>query len=116
MHDIGKNIVGVVLGCNNFRLVIGYNVINLNLNFSVIDLGVMTPCEKIIHTAIKENAGIQFILVIGYIPIFRHSGIVWIDNSFIGRNDPCSKRDGEDKINNSFTDWWSHNIKVCSHT
>lgn len=41
VHDIGKNIVGVVLGCNNYR---------------VIDLGVMTPCEKIIETAIKENA------------------------------------------------------------
>uniref|UniRef100_T2M684 Methionine synthase n=1 Tax=Hydra vulgaris TaxID=6087 RepID=T2M684_HYDVU len=41
VHDIGKNIVSVVLGCNNFR---------------VIDLGVMTPCEKILETAIKENA------------------------------------------------------------
>eukprot|EP00111_Clytia_hemisphaerica_P005108 TCONS_00014711-protein len=43
VHDIGKNIVGVVLGCNNFR---------------VIDLGVMTPCEKILQTAIEENADI----------------------------------------------------------
>ena len=42
VHDIGKNIVGVVLGCNNYR---------------VIDLGVMTPCEKIIQTAQQENAG-----------------------------------------------------------
>lgn len=42
VHDIGKNIVAVVLGCNNFR---------------VIDLGVMTPCEKIIKTAIDEKAG-----------------------------------------------------------
>lgn len=41
VHDIGKNIVGVVLGCNNYR---------------VIDLGVMTPCEKILETAIAENA------------------------------------------------------------
>ncbi|VDM47587.1 unnamed protein product [Toxocara canis] len=41
VHDIGKNIVAVVLGCNNFR---------------VIDLGVMTPCEKIISTAINEKA------------------------------------------------------------
>jgi len=36
VHDIGKNIVGVVLGCNNFE---------------VIDLGVMTPCEKILQAA-----------------------------------------------------------------
>ncbi|XP_043915008.1 methionine synthase isoform X2 [Protopterus annectens] len=43
VHDIGKNIVGVVLGCNNFR---------------VIDLGVMTPCEKILRTAIEKNADI----------------------------------------------------------
>ncbi len=37
VHDIGKNIVGVVLGCNNYR---------------VIDLGVMTACEKILETAV----------------------------------------------------------------
>ncbi|KAG0007027.1 hypothetical protein BGZ65_012085 [Modicella reniformis] len=43
VHDIGKNIVGVVLGCNNYR---------------VIDLGVMTPCEKIIETAIKEKVDV----------------------------------------------------------
>uniref|UniRef100_T1JGD5 Methionine synthase n=1 Tax=Strigamia maritima TaxID=126957 RepID=T1JGD5_STRMM len=43
VHDIGKNIVAVVLGCNNYK---------------VIDLGVMTPCEKIIQTAIQEKADI----------------------------------------------------------
>jgi 5-methyltetrahydrofolate--homocysteine methyltransferase len=41
VHDIGKNIVGVVLQCNNFE---------------VIDLGVMVPCEKILETARRENA------------------------------------------------------------
>ncbi|MGI9531355.1 methionine synthase [Lutimonas sp.] len=40
VHDIGKNIVSVVLGCNNYEIV---------------DLGVMVPPEKIIDTAIKEN-------------------------------------------------------------
>ena len=40
VHDIGKNIVGVVLQCNNFE---------------IIDLGVMVPSNKIIETAIKEN-------------------------------------------------------------
>ena len=40
VHDIGKNIVSVVLGCNNYEIV---------------DLGVMVPPEKIIETAIKEN-------------------------------------------------------------
>ena len=40
VHDIGKNIVSVVLGCNNYE---------------VIDLGVMTPTEKIIQTALEEN-------------------------------------------------------------
>ena len=43
VHDIGKNIVAVVLGCNNYK---------------VIDLGVMTPCERILETAIKEKADI----------------------------------------------------------
>jgi 5-methyltetrahydrofolate--homocysteine methyltransferase len=43
VHDIGKNIVGVVLGCNNFE---------------VIDLGVMVSCETILETARKENVDI----------------------------------------------------------
>ena len=43
VHDIGKNIVGVVLGCN------GYDII---------DLGVMVPADKILDTAEKENADI----------------------------------------------------------
>ncbi len=43
VHDIGKNIVGVVLGCNNYEIV---------------DLGVMVPTEKILDTAVKENADI----------------------------------------------------------
>jgi 5-methyltetrahydrofolate--homocysteine methyltransferase len=43
VHDIGKNIVGVVLQCNNFE---------------VIDLGVMVPCEKILETARREGAKI----------------------------------------------------------
>lgn len=43
VHDIGKNIVSVVLGCNNYQ---------------IIDLGVMVPPEKIIETAIKEQVDI----------------------------------------------------------
>lgn len=43
VHDIGKNIVGVVLRCNNYE---------------VIDLGVMTPCEKILETARQEKVDI----------------------------------------------------------
>ncbi|ESU21094.1 Methionine synthase, 5-methyltetrahydrofolate--homocysteine methyltransferase domain protein [Flavobacterium enshiense DK69] len=43
VHDIGKNIVSVVLACNNFE---------------IIDLGVMVPPEKIIETAINENVDI----------------------------------------------------------
>src|SRR5579883_2506730 len=43
VHDIGKNIVGIVLQCNNFE---------------VIDLGVMVPAAKIIETAKRENADI----------------------------------------------------------
>ncbi len=43
VHDIGKNIVGVVLGCNNYE---------------IIDLGVMVPTEKILDTAENENVDI----------------------------------------------------------
>jgi 5-methyltetrahydrofolate--homocysteine methyltransferase len=43
VHDIGKNIVGVVLSCNNY---------------DVVDLGVMVPADKIIDTAIEEKADI----------------------------------------------------------
>ncbi len=40
VHDIGKNIVGVVLACNNYE---------------IIDLGVMVPAQKILDTAKAEN-------------------------------------------------------------
>ncbi|MEZ5573163.1 MAG: methionine synthase [Halioglobus sp.] len=43
VHDIGKNIVGIVLQCNNFE---------------VIDLGVMVPCEKILQVAKDENVDV----------------------------------------------------------
>ncbi len=43
VHDIGKNIVSVVLACNNYE---------------IIDLGVMVPAEKILEAAIKENVDV----------------------------------------------------------
>ncbi len=43
VHDIGKNIVSVILACNNYR---------------IIDLGVMVPAETIVQTAIEEHADI----------------------------------------------------------
>jgi 5-methyltetrahydrofolate--homocysteine methyltransferase len=43
VHDIGKNIVGVVLGCNNYK---------------VIDMGVMCSCQSIIDMCIKEKADV----------------------------------------------------------
>jgi 5-methyltetrahydrofolate--homocysteine methyltransferase len=43
VHDIGKNIVGVVLGCNNYE---------------VIDLGVMVPGDRILDTALEEGANV----------------------------------------------------------
>jgi 5-methyltetrahydrofolate--homocysteine methyltransferase len=43
VHDIGKNIVGVVLGCNNYE---------------VIDLGVMVPADRILDTAVEEGCDI----------------------------------------------------------
>ncbi|HEV3062672.1 MAG TPA: methionine synthase [Vicinamibacterales bacterium] len=41
VHDIGKNIVGVVLGCNSY---------------DVVDLGVMVPCDRILQAAVDEHA------------------------------------------------------------
>ncbi len=43
VHDIGKNIVGVVLGCNDYE---------------VVDLGVMVPAERILDTAVEEGANV----------------------------------------------------------
>ena len=43
VHDIGKNIVGVVLGCNGYE---------------IIDLGVMVPADKILEEAIKRDVDI----------------------------------------------------------
>lgn len=43
VHDIGKNIVSVVMACNNYE---------------IIDLGVMVPAEKIVETAIREKVDI----------------------------------------------------------
>src|SRR5207247_3912250 len=43
VHDIGKNIVGVVLGCNNYE---------------VIDLGVMVPCEQILERARRDQVDV----------------------------------------------------------
>ncbi len=43
VHDIGKNIVGVVLACNNF---------------DIVDLGVMVPAEKILEAAVREKADV----------------------------------------------------------
>lgn len=43
VHDIGKNIVGVVLACNNY---------------DIVDLGVMVPCDKILDTALAQNVDI----------------------------------------------------------
>ena len=43
VHDIGKNIVSVVLGCNNYK---------------VYDIGVMCSCEKILDMAIEKNVDV----------------------------------------------------------
>ena len=43
VHDIGKNIVGIVLACNNYE---------------IIDLGVMVPLDRILDEAVKQNVGV----------------------------------------------------------
>ena len=57
MHDIGKNIVAVVLQCNNYE---------------VLNLGVMVPAETILETARRENAD-----VIGLSGLIRHRSRRW---------------------------------------
>ena len=63
VHDIGKNIVGVVLSCNNYE---------------VIDLGVMVPAEKILEKAIEAK-----------VDIIGLSGLI---TPLAGRNDACCFR------------------------
>ncbi len=65
VHDIGKNIVGVVLACNNYE---------------VIDLGVMVPAAKILQVA-KEREG-------------RHHRALGPDHAIARRDGPCRGRDG----------------------
>ena len=65
VHDIGKNIVGVVLQCNNY---------------DVVDLGVMVPAEKILQAAIDRTG--------------RHHRAVRPDHAVARRNVPCRRRDG----------------------
>ena len=74
VHDIGKNIVAVVLGCNNFRLLtfsmlfwrmnvfccIIHSIVlrsTYNILTRVVDLGVMVPCETILQSVAKEKVG-----------------------------------------------------------
>ena len=65
VHDIGKNIVGVVLQCNNYE---------------VIDLGVMVPAAKILETAHAREG--------------RHHRPVRPDHALARRDVPCRRRDG----------------------
>ncbi len=65
VHDIGKNIVGVVLACNNYE---------------IIDLGVMVPATKILETAIDEK-----------VDIIGLSGLI---TPVARRNGACRLRDG----------------------
>ena len=65
VHDIGKNIVGVVLQCNNYE---------------VIDLGVMVPATKILETAKAETG--------------RHHRAVRADHALARRDVPRRGRDG----------------------
>lgn len=69
VHDIGKNIVSVVLSCNNFE---------------VIDLGVMVPTEVILETAKKRKC--------------RYYRFKWSYNSIFRRNVKCGRRDGKARI------------------
>ena len=69
VHDIGKNIVGVVLGCNNYE---------------VVDLGVMVPAERMLAVAREEKA--------------RHHRAVGADHAFAGRDGARGERDAARRL------------------
>ncbi len=81
VHDIGKNIVSVVLGCNNYE---------------IIDLGVMVPPEKIIETAKEEKVD-----AIGLSGLITPSldEMVYL------------AKEMQDKNWISLFNWWSHNFE-----
>jgi methylmalonyl-CoA mutase cobalamin-binding domain/chain len=85
VHDIGKNIVAVVLGCNNFE---------------IIDLGVMVPPEKIIEAAIEQN-----------VDIIGLSGLI---TPSLDEMVYLAKELDKLKYQNSNNDWWSNNFS-CSY-
>ena len=82
VHDIGKNIVGVVLGCN------GYDIV---------DLGVMVPAEKILQTARDE---------------VRHHRPLRPDHPVAGRNGPRRPRDAAPGLQPAADDRRRHHLKA----
>ena len=79
VHDIGKNIVGVVLGCNNYQ---------------VIDLGVMVSCDKILEEAVKH--GVDMIGLSGLItPSLDENGL-------------CRQRNATARNESAVADRWGH--------
>ena len=72
VHDIGKNIVGVVLACNNYE---------------VIDLGVMVQCEKILESRKKRKC--------------RHHRLERTHHAFAGRDGSRRARDGANRLQGS---------------
>ncbi len=87
VHDIGKNIVGIVLQCNNFE---------------VIDLGVMVSCEKILQAAKEQQ-----------VDIIGLSGLI---TPVVGRNGPCCERNAASGVQRTFDDRRSDHFKgtYCS--
>ena len=81
VHDIGKNIVSVVLACNNFE---------------IIDLGVMVPPEEILESAIKHQ--VDVIGLSGLITPSLDEMILWL-------------KKWTTKDSNSVADWWSYYLK-----
>ena len=82
VHDIGKNIVSVVLGCNNFE---------------IIDLGVMVPPEKIIEEAIKNNTAYGWKKIAGDVkPTLQNVHLTqsWVVSQYAGEFNPWHHHNG----------------------
>ncbi len=81
VHDIGKNIVGVVLQCNNYE---------------VVDLGVMVPAQKIIDKAQGDRR--------------RHDRALRADHPVAGRDGQLRRRDGAAGTRDPAADRWRHHV------
>ena len=85
VHDIGKNIVSVVMQCNNFE---------------VIDLGVMVPADKIIKPAIDEKDGYHRVKAVLITPSLDEMEYFLGEMTRLGLKSACDDWRGDQRLKN----------------